>query len=788
MSEPDVPSVMMPDPEPGLMEVALLHDLIRWREQLARSIARNNLDFHSDGIMTVVNRVLLPLLFLRAAEERHVIEDGTLAALRTLPDISLIQDDLAPYSDALYAEDVPDLMHRHDSPDVAVIEERVVHAVIDALLAPCRKYDFGTMTTLAIAQVLMQYLTRTVRRSATHMATVVDTHDTVLSGGTVIPPLPLTGYLVGNTLAAARKDRPAREVMPLRVFDPACGSGTVLLAVYRGLLENAGGPALTFDDRREILENSVHGLDISRHAVAVTRMLLCLELFSSPQTGPFPEDFRAATLSVLRDLRHTVLCGNALVGPEIVDDESWMFCPARDRHRLNPFRYRDRFPEIVAGGGFDIIVCNPPEGALEQREWIQQYFQRRYAAYHPLADRSAYFIEKSLSLVTPGGVVALCLSSRWLRGAPGSPLRELLASHRIDEIADLTAVPAGSPGAGLLLIRIRASRPGRLFDAVCGGAGFVSDPAGFSSRNRFPVEQQQLDAGGWKFRDTRADVLLEKVRRHSSPLEDVVMGQVHPGIRIPEDDPFVIDGALAREWIRRDPRCKALLRPLLAEENARLQEKFLILVPCGWTRDHQNADRDAWQWFRHRHPLIAKHLQKFSEILKARTGQQIFWWETACDEFWQEPKKKLVFARESGRPVFRFDTGRGFGDATVIAIPSAGLYLAGILNSRLMAFVLDRMARQLSSGKNNFSWDELGQLPVYTPDLDRPDERALHDRVEHHVRRKIDLEKNFRNATTDPEREALQKKIRATGAKIDALVYDLYGLTLEEIAVVESIR
>ena len=61
-----------------------------------------------------------------------------------------------------------------------------------------------------------------------------------------------------------------------------------------------------------------------------------------------------------------------------------------------------------------------------------------------------------------------------------------------------------------------------------------------------------------------------------------------------------------------------------------------------------------------------------------------------------------------------------------------------------------------------------------------------HDRVEALVRRMIDLEKNCRAATTDRERESLQKKIRATDRQIDALVYDLYGLTPEEIAVVES--
>ena len=147
--------------------------------------------------------------------------------------------------------------------------------------------------------------------------------------------------------------------------------------------------------------------------------------------------------------------------PDIAGDESWMFCPARNRHTLNPFPYSERFPEIVAAGGFDLVVCNPPEGPLEQREWIQQYFQRHYAVYHPLVDRSAYFVEKSLSLFAPGGVVAMCMSGRWLHGSAGSPMREALGTRQIEEIVDLSCVPAGNPGAGLCLLRVGASPPAR---------------------------------------------------------------------------------------------------------------------------------------------------------------------------------------------------------------------------------------------------------------------------------------------------------------------------------------
>jgi hypothetical protein len=793
----------MPDPEAtpverrdtaqsGLMEVALLHDLVCWREALARSIARNNLELKSDQITAAVNRIIFPLLLLRVAEDRHLLPEGTLSGIRDFRTVSQLISDLATYADALYASELSHAPPHQDPGNDFVVEEPVIESVLEVLLSSDRRFDCGKMTTIAISIVLMQYLARTIRRSAAHQATVVDTHDTVVSGGSVAPPLPLTEYMVKTALSSARKNRSPREIIPLRLFDPACGAGTVLLTAYRHLLDEAGGPALTFDERREILAHSVCGLDLNRHAVAATRMLLVLELYDSYDNGRGSGDFSGTCQSVLRDFRHTILCGNALVGPAIVEDESWMFCPARDRHTLNPFSHEDRFPEIAASGGFDAVVCNPPEGPLEQREWIQQYFQRRYAVYHPRIDRSAYFIEKSLSLVSPGGVVACVMSGRWLRGSAGQSLREMLGTRQIGEIVDLSTVPAGIPETGLCILRVHASPPAMPLQAVAAGVGFLDNPDAFVAAHSFPVDQHLLDAGGWALRDTRSEEILRKVDRHSTPLEDVVMGQVHAGIRIAEDSPFVVEEALAREWIRRDPRCKHLLRPIIAGNGigryrAGTGGKFLLLIPHGWTLTHPNAVKKSWQWLKRRHPQIARYLQPFSEQLRERAGPDGVWWETACDEFWQERRKKIIGPARFTKPAFWFDAGRGIGDEATIALPSTGLYLVGILNSRLMAFVFNSSIRQAAPGRKLFSWDDLARLPIYTPDLDRPEDRARHERMETLVRRMLDLENHGRSAQSDPERETIQKKIRATDRLIDMLVYEIYGLTTEEIAVVEAV-
>ena len=97
------------------------------------------------------------------------------------------------------------------------------------------------------------------------------------------------------------------------------------------------------------------------------------------------------------------------------------------------------------------------------------------------------------------------------------------------------------------------------------------------------------------------------------------MGQVHDGIRIPEDDPFVISESVAQEWMRRDPRCKPLLRrvvsgAVIGRYGVVPTGKFYLLIPRGWTAAHTKGAKKPWQWLKHRHPHLARHLKPSEEL------------------------------------------------------------------------------------------------------------------------------------------------------------------------------
>jgi hypothetical protein len=110
----------------------------------------------------------------------------------------------------------------------------------------------------------------------------------------------------------------------------------------------------------------------------------------------------------------------------------------------------------------------------------------------------------------------------------------------------------------------------------------------------------------------------------------------------------------------------------------------------------------------------------------------------------------------------------------------------GILNSRLLqAFWLDRFydrRRTFPKIKGTY----LKKLPVYLSRLSDPADRARHDRMVALVAQMLDLHKRLAAEQVPHVKTVLQRQIEATDRQIDVLVYELYGLTPEEIAVVEG--
>lgn len=113
-------------------------------------------------------------------------------------------------------------------------------------------------------------------------------------------------------------------------------------------------------------------------------------------------------------------------------------------------------------------------------------------------------------------------------------------------------------------------------------------------------------------------------------------------------------------------------------------------------------------------------------------------------------------------------------------------YVIGILNSKLFAFVYRLLALESGRVLAQVKPTILAQLPIRSINLSERTEKHLHDTLVMLVRQISESTKSIYLAKTDHEKAALQRQIDATDKQIDRLVYELYGLTEEEIKIVEG--
>jgi len=113
-------------------------------------------------------------------------------------------------------------------------------------------------------------------------------------------------------------------------------------------------------------------------------------------------------------------------------------------------------------------------------------------------------------------------------------------------------------------------------------------------------------------------------------------------------------------------------------------------------------------------------------------------------------------------------------------------YLLGLLNSRLLTAYYRAKAITNKKSIAQFKKVDLDQLPIRTLDFSERADKVRHDRMVELVESMLGSHKQFATARTAHAKTNLQCQIDATDAQIDNLVYELYGLTEDEIKIVKA--
>jgi len=792
------------------VDEAILADIEEWRDLLAKNIALRNPALSVEELNVAVQKTIDRILFLRICEDRGIEEYGCLQKLIEGQDVyqrllAMFHRADTRYNSGLFHfnpeagwDEMPDTLTTG-----LIIDDAILKKIIKRLYYPESPYEFSVISPVILGQVYEQFLGKVIRLTAGHQAKVEYKPEVKKAGGVYYTPHYIVDYIVQHTVGELVKDKTPRDVAKIRVLDPACGSGSFLLGAYQFLLDwhltwyihnlvpvladksmtspevqallpepvpkagkkkSAGDTSLpiyksvngstsrvrsdwklTIAERKRILLNNIYGVDIDTQAVEVTKLSLLLKVLEEESQENVSKQLKLFEERALPSLHQNIKCGNSLIETDIYADMQVPLDDIETVKRINAFDWDRAFPEVMQGGGFDVVIGNPPYLFITELDENQKnYFSKKYETYSYRYDVYGLFIERSVKeLLNNQSRFGFIIPHTLLNNDSFKKLRELLLSAlKIEELIDLGPGVFKNAKNETMLVFLKKSPKNleNLTYIVKSDKNFKDIKNGYQIKQdvfkEFPNFAFLIDL------NFSSLSLLKKLNEEKFKLGDFT--QINQGLRTGNNE------------------------KLLSMEKILTSHKPVV------------GGKDVSRYFIKSH----EYVQYEPKILDAPRDESIFL-----------SKEKLIVQevrniRLSRRIIATFDNQQIYSLQTTNVINLKGddtekisiKYLLGLINSNLVNWYFSRSF----PSNNHIASNQLAQIPIRTINFSDPADKARHDKMVTLVERILALHKQKADVKTDHEKTLIERQIEATDTQIDALVYELYGLTEEEIRIVEG--
>ena len=614
----------------------------------------------------------------------------------------------------------------------------------------------------------------------------------------------------GITPIAARRVSDALD--EVKVVNPACGSGAYLLGMMQELVELQtilysdqlrNDARSLYEMKLHIIQNNLYGVDIDEFAVniAMLRMWLSLAI-----------DYEGSKLEPLPNLDFKVIRGDSLLGPDpsagvVVQGalgqdtgqirrlgqlkaDYMRASIGADKERLKgdiqgtgerireslgvvgvaegAVDWRVEFAEVFAERqGFDVAIANPPYVQLQRDggRLANLYRGTGYVTFNRTGDIYQLFYERGCQILKPSrGLLAYITSNSWLKAEYGKPLRRYFSQkHRPLLLLELgnDVFESAIVDSGVMLLR--EGGQSEAFPAV------DMDRVGISeippASDLWGQARPDGDAP-WSVLSTTEWSILDKMDSAGIPLKDWEL-KINRGITTGLNEAFVIDGATRDALIAKDPKSEDIIKPVLRGRDV---QRYRAQWAGRWLIDTHNGNGNVSHVNIERYPAVKAHLDCYFPKLERRQDKGRTPYNLRNCAYHEEfAKEKLIWMDLTGKGRVALDDRSMFSVDTTFFMAGRSLkYLCAALNSTLATWFMKNTALTSDMGVTRWKAFTVEAIPI--PKISAESQRPFVELVD-----KILEAKDAGPAADTSELEA----------EIDQLVYDLYGLTEEEIAAVE---
>ncbi|BAF73174.1 Eco57I restriction-modification methylase domain-containing protein [Sulfurovum sp. NBC37-1] len=611
--------------------------------------------------------------------------------------------------------------------------------------------------------------------------------------------------------------------------------------IDEGIRTLMGGSVLgLYDVKKGILENNLYGVDINAEAVEIAKLSLWLRTVESGR--------KLNKLADKIKVGNSLIDDKSVAEDAFVWEEEFPEVFGADASASEKELQKGEAEASLPRGGFDVVIGNPPyvrQELLSAED--KDFFKNHYQTYHGTADLYVYFYEKAFSLLKENGHMSYISSSSYFKSGSGANLRKYLKYNTvIEKLIDFgdDTVFEEATTYPVIFIGRKNNEDNNYISTYIKDS---SDMQEIEQYSKGKMHQSRLNDNRWQLADESILKLYDKIKSNKFTLKEYIKNDIFRGVLTGLNEAFVIRKEIRDRLIVEDIRNAEILKPFFAGQDlgrykTPVADKYLLLFPKGWTREQSGLtdESDAWNWLKDHNPSLYSWLEPFAEKGRKRYDKGEFWWELrACDYYEVFEKPKIFYPDMSQGPKFCLDLSGSYSTNTTYLIPGDDLFLLGILNSKLCWFYLKSICEALRGGqwRLRLFTQNIEQIPVaeftnvvkkkimeeYVEkiiklnqlletkkhkflnrltdnyDLDKPSKKleAFYELdfktfLKELKKKKITLtlkeqdewEEYFNEHKT--ELLELQRQIDNTDKEIDKMVYELYGLTEEEIAVVEG--
>jgi len=790
------------------IDESFLQELDDFRAELARAYKRKNPELDGAALTEVTQRTLDRLVFMRFLEDKLIESDPLIEDLHKKGKswenfIATSRRLDRVYNGIIFKE------HSLLDSDQFNADERVFDKISQSLSHRESPYDFNAIPIHILGSIYERFLGKVIIATA-KQARVEDKPEVRKAGGVYYTPEYIVRYIVENTVGKLIEGKTPAQIQEMRFADIACGSGSFLLGVYDTLLryhaawynrtkknrdigikagcipKPDGALQLSLLQKRQILINNIYGVDIDPQAVEVAQLSLYLKLLEDETIASAHAQQRALHAALLPSLSKNIVCGNSLVSREIPQGKLFA---SFDERTTNPMNFEDAFPEVMKRGGFDALVGNPPYVRIQtlppdQVKYLSQHYRSATRSY----DLYVNFIERGFNLLRKDGMLGEILPNKFFRTDYGEGLREFLSEQQaVHEVVDFGAHQVFSATTYTCLLFLKKAPNENLRYSKAEASEQSLESLGFSVHN-----SGTLDKEAWNFSDDRTTALEGKLTRHAKRLLDLP-ASMSRGSSTGSDEVFVIAATAlpVERGITRVPIFAPDFGRYDFTPSIKWRVVFPYLISDGVSRAY--SEREMKQEF----PKALAYLSSHREQLKKRKQYREWFGYSAPRNLELHERAQILvpllanhgmFALipEALRGTLCMMAGGGFTIRLSETCPVHPKYVLGLINSQLLFWKLEKLSNVFRGGWITCTKQYFGELPIRTIDFSNGSDKARHDQMVQLVDQMIEAKQQLAAARSEGDQNFYESKCATLDRQIDQLVYELYDLTPEEIAIVEG--